>query len=158
MKKVFYVANDTAHNRVPEGQVLAKVEGKRDFEGSIAKFITGSATVVIEARQIISETRRNLIFCTFAADITNGKHDYVKGGKIYSFTYTEVEYHPHYKIFTPYPAVHGSGHMDLNFNLNEGTLEASFSLLVQNDPGEPLLKSSGNFKDISGLEPEFPWP
>ncbi|KJZ46534.1 hypothetical protein [Pseudomonas fluorescens] len=152
MKKAFYVANDTALNKAPNGQVSAKIEGKSDFEGSATLFSTNKIDVFLQSRQNISEKRWNLIDCRFAADITNGQHDYVEGGKIYSLHYTEVEVLPDYMKFTPYSAVHGSGHLDLNFNLNEGTFEASFSLTVQNNPTDSLLKSSGNFKDISGLE------
>lgn len=140
-----------------EGTAALLVQSLLPFDGKVITFVIDCSEgdegkpkeVTVFAKQDFDKKRFGLLQFTFCSDIANGKHEYKEGGKIRSILYMVFDG----SGSTPYPAVYGSGSVNVTFDLKGGTFSADFRLKVQNNPTEPELEASGAVKNVSGLEP-----
>jgi hypothetical protein len=135
-----------------EGTADVLVYSLFPFNGKVETFITNDEFVVVIAKQDFPGERSAGLQCRFKADIRNGEHPYNEKLEM-SIIYILSEKVPGGGTRSrPYPAVYGSGTVDVNFDLVKGTLALGFKLKVQNDPSEPRLDANGSFKKVSGLK------
>ena len=117
------------------------------FSGSVVTFRNDRTHVGVVARQDISATQWLFLRLVFSADIENGSHPFVKGGKISSVSFAEVD-NGAYKF---HMAKYDSGDVEINLDLVAGTLEAGFKLKFEGSP-LPEQRDYGAFRNVSGLE------
>lgn len=132
------------------GTANVLIDGLAPFNGVIETFSTKDKKVFVSANQQFDAIRSGALTFRFMANITNGKHDYEAGSGL-SVTYSLRENFGGLIKITPYPAVYGSGAVNVTFDSAKGTLAVGFELEVQNNPTEPKLKAIGAFRDVSGL-------
>lgn len=133
------------------GSANVLIDSLPPFNGSVLKFLTDGKEVLVSANQQFDEKRSASLSISFPESIDNKEHDYVKDGGI-DIIYVLIEKDDDGETYTPYSAVYGSGKVTVAFDLERGTLHATFNLKVQNDPTEPQLGANGVFRDVQGLE------
>lgn len=149
MKNEFFLTSKK--QMAVKGTASVLIDSLAPFTGEVDTFATDGEYVVVIAKQQFDAKRSASLHCEFKADITNGKHNYEEGSglRISYMLFEEVELGTK---FTPYPAVYGSGTLDVTFDLVKGTLALGFDLDVQNNPTEPRLNAKGAFRDVSDLD------
>ncbi|MBH3407320.1 hypothetical protein I5P86_19890 [Pseudomonas glycinae] len=149
MKNEFFLFSNQQKNVSGTANVL--IDGLVPFNGVVDIFVTDDEEVYVSARQQFDDKRSGSLAFSFKADITDGMHDYEADLGMY-ISYALFEEVAGGTKITPFPAVYGSGTVNVTFDFDKGTLEVVFNLEVQNSPTEPRLKAIGAFRDVSGLE------
>ncbi|MFJ2480307.1 hypothetical protein ACIOWE_08530 [Pseudomonas sp. NPDC087598] len=147
MKRSFYLGAKS--KKAVKGEANVFITGLSRFDGNVEIFVTDENEVTVLARQKFDEQRSALLQIDFKYDIASAEHKYEVGGKVSSILYMLVDEAG--TKFTPYPAVFGSGSVNVTFDSTIGTFSADFRLKVQNSPTEPELDASGAFENVSGL-------
>jgi hypothetical protein len=149
MKNEFFLFSNQQEN--VSGTANALIDNLVPFNGEVDIFVTDNEEVYVSARQQFDDKRSGSLAFSFKADIPDGRHDYEADSGMY-ISYALFEEVAGGTKITPFPAVYGSGNVNMTFDRSKGTLEVGFNLEVQNSPTEPRLKAIGAFKNVSGLE------
>ena len=125
------------------------------FSGKVVKFIVGRVNklVVLSAKQELSPTKWLDLSLYFSLDIENGRHPFVKGGKVSHMIYSINENVGGGHSFKPYSALHGTGYVDVSFDIAKGTFDGGFELLFEGSTST-TRKDHGGFRGVAGLEYE----
>jgi hypothetical protein len=138
-----------------QGTGSALIGNLAPFSGKVVKFIVGRANklVVLSVKQDISPTKWLNLSLYFSLNIENGRHDFVADGKVSHMIYSINEKVSGGSWYRPYSALHGTGYVDVDFDLAKGTFEGGFELLFKGSTSPPR-KDHGGFRNVSGLEYE----
>jgi hypothetical protein len=125
------------------------------FSGKVIKFVVGRVRklVVVMVEQELSPTKWLDLSLSFDLDIESGRHPFIQGGKVSHIIYSINEIVDGWHSYKPYSALHGTGHVVVNFDITKGTFEGSFELLFEGSTS-PTQKGFGGFRGVSGLEYE----
>ncbi|MFJ2428350.1 hypothetical protein [Pseudomonas sp. NPDC087804] len=149
-----FFTNDHPQSAV-QGSGNALIGDFAPFSGKVVKFIVGrnSKWVVLDVKQELSLNKWLSLTLYFSSDIENGRHPFVKDGKVSHMIYSINEKVGGGHSFEPYSALHGTGYVDVDFDITNGTFEGGFELLFEGSTS-PTRKDHGGFRGVSGLEYE----
>ena len=148
MKTSFSKNQSTSSQKAVSGTANTQIQGLYPFIGTVKVFSIKQNVVHVQAEEVISPTASRTLELEFESDIGNGEHDFVEGGKVKNVSFIET----YDGTSTRYSAVSGTGYVEFEFSLSDGTLEAKFVLAVQESPTEPQREATGAFEEVSGLE------
>lgn len=147
----YYLGSSTPSKAV-SGTLTAEVEEFGKFEGVATRFITDGNEVYFSATHQINDTEWSTISWLFPADIENNRHEFHEGGSLKPPFFSQNWKDPDGGIWArPHSSRPDAGYVEITFNLAEGTLNAKFNFIFNENPTGVERQVVGDI-DAKGLE------
>jgi hypothetical protein len=146
-----YLIEPTTTSKAVSGSLTAKIPNFGNFDGKATYFVTNETQVYLYTIHQVDDKNWMVITFLFPANVENKRHEFYENGPIeppyFSLRWIDEDGRT---WFRPYYSRLDAGHIDINFNLAQGTLDATFNFTFKDKLVERQVV--GQMTDIKGLE------
>jgi hypothetical protein len=145
-----YLMEQNIISKAVSGTLTAEIQKLGKFDGKATFFITNEIDVSLRATHQVDDKNWMVINFKFPVNIENKRHEFYENGPIKPPSFSLYWIDGPNRWFRPYYSRLDAGHIDIKFDLAEGTLDATFNFTCKYKLEEHQVV--GQMTEFKGLE------